>query len=278
MRQAALEIPDEQVEEREEVGGALVRRGDGSHAVAASGGAGDRVAAMLHFALEKNVDVAVLERLVTLQERVMERDARAAFFAALAAFQEECPPIQKTRKSKETSEAGRQQGYAWAPLDEIAKTIRPVLAKHGLSYNWSEKLEGQALAVTCHLRHLDGHSESSTFTCPTTTKFGMSDQQKVGSAGQYGRRYSLVNVLGITTTDEDHEAGDPGSADPISEQQVTYLRGLLERTGSDAGKFLRLMGAETLEQLPAGRYEGARAALEEKLAKLEEKARREQAS
>lgn len=234
----------------------------------------DDPASLVRFAIERGVDVEVLERLVALQERVTERNARAAYFEALAAFQEECPEIRKTGKAKIATRAGTGFDYAYAPLDEIARTIRPYLKKHGLSYSHDVEMQGEVMNVICVLRHIDGHEERSTFPVPIDTKAAMSGAQKNGAALTYGKRQSLIAVLGLTTADDDNDAASRphgrgrGAAEeedgPISDRQLADLEALMTEVQADPERFTRWLGVAALAELPQSEYRRAVQALEAK--------------
>lgn len=221
--------------------------------------------ALIRFALERGeVDIEVLERLVALQERVLERDARAAFFDALHAFQEECPEIAKSRTANIKTRSGGTYSYTFAPLEEITRTIRPVLHRHGLAFAWDTDGMGDgALNVVCVLRHVDGHEERARFPVPTGTDAAMSDAQKNGAALTYGRRQSLVAVLGLTTAD-DADAPLPESAATITEKQIADLDVLIDDVGADKARFLKYMSVESLADITAARFAQAVADLEAK--------------
>lgn len=214
----------------------------------------------------QNVDV--IERLVALQERATERNARAAFFEAKAAFQAECPEIRKSRKADIATKSGARFGYTYAPLEEITRTILPVLAKHGLSFTW-DVAEGSAkvLAVSCILRHIEGHEDRATFPVPVETGGRMSDAQAMGAALTYGRRQSLIAVLGLTTADEDTDAAhraEPKTARTITREQLADLEALIDEVGADRGKFLAWLDVPDLTQLTATDLPKAIKALEKK--------------
>ncbi len=174
----------------------------------------DEPMSLVRLAIERNVDVEVLERLVALQEHVLERNAKSAFIAALARFQEECPILIKSGNVDFGSKGGRVN-YQFAPLEDIVHAIRPVLGRNGLSFSHdSEMLEGN-IRVICTIRHIDGHSEQATFTCPMAgiTSSGMNSAQQAGSAITYGRRYSLIQALGLVT-EADTDAHVPQSPAP----------------------------------------------------------------
>ena len=149
-------------------------------------------------AIEKGLDAETIERLVSLQNQQDDREAARSFSRALAAFQAACPAIPKTKEVGTGSYT-----YKYAPLGVIADTIRDTIRDCGLSYSWDTDTTDGALRVTCTLRHEDGHSIESHFLAPIDRGAKMNDTQKSGSAMSYGQRYSLSQVLGITTCDDD---------------------------------------------------------------------------
>src|SRR5690606_8674966 len=118
---------------------------------------------LLARAVEAGASVEALERLVALKERVDAEQARRAYFEALAAAQEEMPEVPKSRTAQIATRSGASYSYRYAALEDITRTIRPILRKHGLSYAWDVTQGENALVVTCVLRHVDGHrSEEHT--------------------------------------------------------------------------------------------------------------------
>lgn len=223
----------------------------------------DSITDLLRVAVERGTPVEQLEKLVELHERMEQRAAVKHFSAAMAAFQAECPSIKKSSTAKIVTRGGTNFGYTYAELDEIARTVNPILAKHGLSYGWDSSIEKSTLTCVCTVRHAAGHSEKSTFTLPTESSSAMSEQQKVGAALTFAKRQSLSSVLGITTTDEDTDAAD---ADPsrITEDQLTLLQDLAAEVGADVGRFLKFLGVAKLSDIRSADYPRAVAALEQK--------------
>lgn len=209
---------------------------------------------LLQAAIEHKVPVEMLERLQALHERVSDRAAAMEFARDLASFQEECPPIKKRSTANVLTKGGSRYSYKYAELDEIERTIRPHLAKRGLSYTWDSEFRERMLHVTCILRHVNGHSVSARFSAPVESPAGMSEQQKVASALTYGRRQSLVQVLGLTQTDPDT---DGANAEPITQEQADDLQALIEEVGANMTRFLKWAKLERIEDLPARDYESA---------------------
>lgn len=195
---------------------------------------------LLDQAVNKNLPVESMEKLVNLYERVADRLAAQEFADALAKFQEDCPPVAKTAKADIATNKGARFSYFYAPLDEIARTVRPFLHKHGLSYTWDEVEKDGLVTTTCVLRHRNGHRESASFTCPTeSANPGMSGQHKNAAAFTYGRRQSLIGVLGLTTTDPDTDGTVPG---PISEDQIMELEEAFKGLRVSKPRFFRYLG------------------------------------
>lgn len=219
------------------------------------------VTALLRHAVDAGASVEALERLVALKERVDAEQARRAYFEALARAQEEMPEVPKSRTAQIATRSGASYSYRYAALEDITRTIRPVLRRHGLSYAWDVSQGEGALVVTCVLRHVDGHEERASFPVPVDTSARMSDAQKNGAALTYGRRQSLIAVLGLTTADDDldgvqHER-QRGAAQTITESQAADLDALIEEVGADRAKFLAWAGVERLEEMSAERYRKA---------------------
>jgi hypothetical protein len=230
---------------------------------------GEEPSGLVALAIREKVPVEVLERLVALQERVSERNARAAYFAALSAFQDECPEIHKSKKAKIATASGGSYEYTFAPLEEITRTIRPVLHRHGLAYSWTtEPGQNGALNVVCVLRHIDGHSESARFPVPTESPSKMSAAQKNGAALTYGRRQSLIAVLGLTTSDDTD--GAPAHEEDedvfLTTEQMDTIGARLDEVGADFQRFLTFMGVGALKEIKAGDYDKAIRALDRKRA------------
>lgn len=221
---------------------------------------------MIMLALQNNVPPETLERLVALQERITDRNAEAALIEALAAFQAECPTLRKNKEVDYVTKDGARVRYRHASLDEIAKTIRPLLAKHGLSYSWDSSVDGGVLEVRCKLHHIEGASRTASFRCAIgdAGSSKMNGAQKAGAATSYGQRYSLVQVLGLTTAEDDRDAvgvgemeEEAGAPSPVSVEQAKEIERLLGEAGADIKKFLDWFEVSAVVELPSSQYDRA---------------------
>lgn len=246
-----------------EAGTAIAERPEKNGVPARTG----EVSELVRLAIEEKVSVEVLERLVSLQERVTDRAAEAAMNDAIRRFQQECPQIAKTAEANIATKSGSSFKYHYAPLSEIAAVIRPILAACGLSYTWDSETDGQRVAVTCTLHHVEGAKRTATFSGPATSNSGASDIQKVGAAITYARRQSLVQVLGLVMADGDTDGAEPVEDDTaVNEEQLANLQAVFDevRGTFNEPKFFAFFGCESLSGIPAARYAEALAILERK--------------
>jgi len=206
-----------------------------------------------------DVAIDVMERLQEMVYRHQDREAQRSFVTALHEFQRRCPPITRNRTADVATRQGGSFRYRYADLDQVVETIAPILREVGLSYAWDSRVEGDRLSVTCTLRHIEGHSVESSFVCPTESRAGMSEAQKYGAALSYGKRQSLVAVLGLSASDPDTD-GRPVTAeeDRVTSEQAAEIEKLLAAKDRDTAKFLEWAGVESLDQLPVSRYREAK--------------------
>lgn len=191
--------------------------------------------------------VMVIKELVDLKNRQDDRAARREFNDALAQFQELCPPIRKTGKADVVTRKGGEYSYEYAKLDEIARIVRPLLFHRGLSFTWDSKTIDKNITTTCYLRHRNGHQITASATAPIPGELGSMNIIQIPSAVRtYLERQSLIQVLGLTTTETDVDGADPITLD---EKEVRILKGKAKEVGADATRFLEYMGVETYEQI-----------------------------
>lgn len=215
---------------------------------------------MLNTALERGAGMDVLEKLMTLQERWEANQARKAFDEAMAAAKAEIPPIFKNRTVDFTSQKGRTH-YKHEDLAEIARTVNPILGKHGLSYRFRTSAEvNQPVSVTCVVSHRLGYYEENTLHGPRDESGNKNSIQAIGSTLTYLQRMTLKAALGLAATEDDDgrraemKADEPDPLATIDEKQQAEIKKLLADTGSDTGRFLAWAGAEMVSDILVSKY------------------------
>lgn len=184
--------------------------------------------ALIAQAIERGAGIETLERLVALAKEVKADLARDRWYAAMATFQRQVPPIKKTKTVRT-----RQYSYTYAPLDEILSTVQPVLGSVGLSVSWKvARITETEVAVACVIAHELGHvEESGEFVIPIKLGqlegSGPNAAQRVGVALAYAKRYALLGVIGLAPEDDDDAAsaeapGNGPTAGPNGEIPATW--------------------------------------------------------
>lgn len=155
-------------------------------------------------AIDKNVPVETMEKLLAMRTQLKEEYAREEYFKALAEFQAECPVIKKTKEVMNKENTAVR--YRYAPLESIVGQIKILIEKHGFSYTVNAHADVGYQTAVCTIHHKAGHSESSEFKAPIDPKAYMNTIQSNMSSLTYAKRYAFCNAFGIMTGDEDNDA------------------------------------------------------------------------
>lgn len=149
------------------------------------------------------IDVAKLERLIAMQERVLDRQREAAFNEAFVAMQPDIPEI--TEKGEIKNKEGHVQSK-YALNEDIQRVLRPILKQSGFSLSFStEWPDKKTIKVVGILTHVEGHSRKSEFLSDADTSGNKNSVQALGSAISYGRRYTTLDLLNITSRGQDDD-------------------------------------------------------------------------
>lgn len=161
-------------------------------------------------AADPNVDIAKLEKLLDMQERIMTKQAEMAFNRDMATMQAELPSI--TEKGEIIVDKKVRSRYA--RFEDINDTCKPVLQKHGFAVTFRTNTEGAVVKVTGILTHREGHSVNTDMTLPVDVSGSKNTVQAIGSSIAYGKRYVFCALLNITSRGEDDDGNGAGSGLP----------------------------------------------------------------
>ena len=234
-------------------------------------------------ALDPRADVEKLDRMMAMYERLNAKEAQLAFNAAKGRILKKLAgiTIMKTRPAlyeidKARPQKGTYEAFKYAPLEEIDKHLRPLLAEEDMDLSYSdEPQEGGGILIRGRLKHLPGgHYEDSFMSAPLDTTGGKSNVQAVGSTNSFLRRYVACNIFNIVVVGDD----DDGTGGKIDEAQTTTILDLVRRA-KVGQKFLKYMKARSVEEagsleaavatIAVRDYRKAISTLEEQLAKAE---------
>ena len=85
-------------------------------------------------AVEANVPIEALERLLAMRAELKQELAREAFHRALSEFQANIPAIKKTKTAYiQSTRTGKQHIYHYADIADIQQAIAPKMYECGLS-------------------------------------------------------------------------------------------------------------------------------------------------
>lgn len=157
----------------------------------------------LQTALEKGVDADSLEKLLNMQERVLDRHAEQAYTQDMVKVQSEVKRIEKNRKNEQTRSE-------YADLDAIISAVKPVYTEHGFSVSFGtadSPIEGH-VRVTADVMHVAGFSKPYFADIPLDVmgikgNINKTEVHGRASAISYGRRYLHALIFNLSTGDDD---------------------------------------------------------------------------
>jgi hypothetical protein len=128
-------------------------------------------------ALNPQVDVNKMEKLLDMQERILNRNARQAFASAMSLMQGDLPEITQKGEIKIRGEVQSKYGK----FEDINEAIKPILKKFGFAISFRIKQEDKQIKVTAILCHSEGHSEETELILPVDTSGNKNSVQAAGS-------------------------------------------------------------------------------------------------
>lgn len=159
---------------------------------------------LLELAIQKDLDVDKLEKLIQLKNQEEERFCKKEFDAHFTAMKKALPVI---RKEKEALNDSGGVMYVYAPIEALQKACDDIIAEHGFSYSWKEEpLEAGAKRIIFSLSGY-GHEKENFFDAPTVP--GTKRQNAIQVAATqttFGRRYTFISGLGLTVEGDDNDA------------------------------------------------------------------------
>lgn len=208
---------------------------------------------------DPTVDIDKMERLLAMAERMEGRSAIKAFNGSFAKMQSELPII--------VAESVIPNRGKYARFEDVMRQIQPSLSANGFSVSFEQFADDLRIKVTCNLRHIGGHSQSTSFSVRLGGKAD-SDTQADCKASTTAKRNALLQALNIVIRqdvfqDEDDQRNEGA---PITQRQADELRELCDAAKSDRKKFLDYAGASNFEEIMDSRLEELTALLRKRIA------------
>lgn len=237
-------------------------------------------------AVNKDVNPDSLDKLLAVQERLIDRNAKLAFDQAFVAMTPDLPLIPKLGRIivREKTATGRRDGEEtqntpYPKWETTGELIKPVLKAHGfgLGHRISSIVESgeRRVRVTAVLRHIGGHTDDSCyFDLPADTTGSKNNNQAWASSVTYAKRHTAFAVLGLITEGDDDDAKGSGRAvvmgDPLTEEELEKLIEFAAAAQCGQPALLSHLNKsrpkphpeiKTLADLPRSRYDEAVAAI-----------------
>jgi hypothetical protein len=221
------------------------------------------VALMLQKVIEGGItqdNVAALESLVGLYDRMQAKDAEREFNAAFAKLQSELASVNATRTVPNKDGSPR---YRFAPFEDIMAEVQPKLVANGFSVSFNSRIQdGGRIVSICTLRHVGGFSQSNEFAVRIGGgPPGATETQADGAAKTYAKRGALCDCLNIVV-EHDDDARMIGQ--PIGKALAEDLEARVKAVGSDVETFLKYAGASKFEDISDEKWETLDAMLKRK--------------
>lgn len=226
-------------------------------------------AGMMAMAVANGQDLVQLEKLLDLQIRWEENEAKKAYHKAMAAFKSDPPKIDKDQHVKFETAKGKTE-YKHASLANVTDKINRALSEHGLSAGWKQAQgEGGILSVTCTITHELGHSESTTLSAGLDLSGGKNNIQALGSTNSYLERYTILALTGLATKEMDDDGVGSEQPEYVTGDQRDEIVALLAFTNSANAAFWNFAGGKNIDEIPLKNANKVIAMLRKKKAGME---------
>lgn len=220
---------------------------------------GNDVLAMMVQAAE-HMDVEKLSRLMDLNERMLDRNAKAEFAADYVRMKPHLPVVLRSKKNEQTSSR-------YAPLEDINQAVDPILEQYGFGTSTKVLMQSaDSVTVKAELWHRGGHIEETTITMPLDNAgikgtVNKTAPHATASSVTYAKRVAICALLNISTGD-DKDGNDDLSM--LDNEKAVEIDLLISEVGADKPKFLKYLGVDSVQNIRAKDYEKAKKALNDK--------------
>lgn len=207
-------------------------------------------------ALNPEVDMDKMERLLEMKERLDAKQAETDFNLAMNHAQS-----QTTRISADSNNPQTRSRYAsYAALDRV---LRPIYTENGfsLSFDTGKSTSENQILIMCYVSHKNGHTRTYSVPMDASGKGAkggdvMTKTHAAGSAMSYGMRYLLKLIFNVAIGEDDTDGNMP--VEHITEEMVNILDSKLEENEIDRAKFnawlKRDLKVDSLEQVSMKAY------------------------
>jgi hypothetical protein len=160
-------------------------------------------------AVVEGFDVTKLKELIDLQERILDRNAQAAFNASMTQAQMKMRPIAADAENPQT----RSKYASYAQLD---RALRPIYSECGfaVSFDTGDNPPEAHVRMLAYVTHVEGYARTYHADIPADGKGAkggdvMTKTHATGAAMSYGMRYLLKMIFNVAVGEDDTDGNTP---------------------------------------------------------------------
>ncbi len=196
-----------------------------------------------------------LEKVLDMQERILDRNAKQDYTIAMVAVQKEMKVIGQDADNNQTKSS-------YSTLEAINKSLVPIYTENGfsLSFGTADSPLELHVRITCDVMHSSGHSKEYHCDMPLdmTGIKGTQNKTKIhgtGSAMKYGRRYLTSMIFNVSTGDADDDGNDATFRESITEEQSNQIDAKITENDLPRDRLMdwikEQVHVEAIEEIPA---------------------------
>lgn len=217
---------------------------------------------------EMGLGIEDLNKILDLQVRYEELEAKKAYVSAMVEAQKAMPVIYEGRQNQQTNSS-------YSAYKDIVRDAKPIYTEAGLSVSFYEEETNREdyIKFCADVYHVDGHSKTFKTELPIDDKGPKGTKVKTTlhgtkSAFSYGRGILLCNIFNIpTSSDVDDDGNGAGGYKVITEKQLSQIVDLINANDVDEKKFLEWAKVDRVENLLADYFNKYVSALQAKVEK-----------
>jgi ERF superfamily protein len=220
------------------------------------------LAVIIQATKDPSIDVQKLNALFDFKLRIEQRDAEIAFNQALADL---LPRLPRIVKDKEIKLGAGKGTIPFASYEQVMRIVGPLLHNAGFTESFTSEDTDSGVLMTLTVRHRAGHAVTSKLRLPPDAGPGRNNNQAIGSARSYAKRYLICDFLNIVFVGEDMDGA--GVTQCITHEQINQILDMLLHCGLGGPKakpFLEFMGVQKVEEIVREDYPKAMEALKKK--------------
>jgi len=198
-------------------------------------------------ALDPSVNVEKMDKILDMQERILNKQAELEFNQAMAQAMAEIPSFEKSKKG---------HNFKYATFESINKQVKPIIAKKGLFITFMTDFQSDNhVMITAKITHKSGHFQETSMRFPFDPSGSKNTIQATGSAISYGKRYTMNALLNITTHEEDDDGFSTSKT--IGKKEIERINNGLYKSGVGLDALCEYMEVDRLSDITLEKYNNA---------------------